>query len=112
VAQDAFATIQIGMTLEKVEAIFGNPSGDYTQGPFVPPHCKAVTSEFLRIERQAASWRKWRYDDGEVTIWLNGDEIVLLKDFDCNFCQPPNPINNIRYAMRQFWRAFKRRLKG
>lgn len=112
VAQEAFAAIDIGTTLEEVERILGNPPGDYAQGPFVLPHCKAVTSDSLRIERQAASWRKWRYDDGEVTIWVSSDKIVLLKDFDCNFYEPSNLINEVRYAMKQFFGSFKRRLRG
>jgi hypothetical protein len=67
--QQKFERIATGMSVEEVEAIIGEPEGDYRTFPVFPRPC--------RMDSWAGSHRFWKYDEGTVSILFQNDKVYF-----------------------------------
>jgi hypothetical protein len=84
---ESFEKIQVGMTLEDVEAILGVPAGKYYKGSYflLGPWQKVgnlwVCCGECLGQQSLSGDKEWIGKDGAIAVWLDSQERVVRQEF-------------------------------
>jgi hypothetical protein len=101
---DAFDRIQLGMSQQDVESVFGEPEGDYNAGPFVGPCCGVGLPHKSNPVTVALRGLIWIYDDAEVVVGLDGKGQVVSVTSVPNAYRPPSLVEELRSRFKRVFR--------
>lgn len=96
--QQSFGRIQRGMNFAEVQAIVGQP-GDYTTGPTITTYL----SSSVDLGQQS---HKWKTDEGEFYLVLDGADLVTDKAFFPSEPEKQSPLDNLTWRARRKWRKW------
>jgi hypothetical protein len=85
---NAFTRIELGMSQQDVESVFGKPEGNYNAGPFVGPTCGVGLPSKSDAVKPSVRWLSWTYDDAEIVVGLDVDGQVVTAHSAPNVYRP------------------------
>src|SRR5260370_18431614 len=100
---DAFALIELGMSQQDVEAVFGEPEGDYNTGPFEGPSCGVGLPFKGYAGEQVVTGLIWTYDDKEIVVGLDAQGKVASVGSAPNLYgtgRPPSFLEKIQWLLK------------
>jgi hypothetical protein len=95
-AWESYQALQLGMSEEEAEAIFGSPAGEHNCEPFRAHWCQSGDPEEMDRSAPATRHEEWVYDDGRVIVGFDAGGQVRSKRFSSNWYVPETPLDILR----------------